>query len=444
MTMKNLSILAIFSSIVSFGHTGLIGQSPSAILLENKWESILGNKLKFTTESIFFDEDTIRISWGNTLTLTDSSFLCTQKRWGDTILYFRYKANDDSLMMTFLPNWFRLNQYGSISCSFLNPTFCYLVDRNLTFYSESYLDREKKRFELVYFESNLADHIYYKLFADGNFVFSTKDRAISYANYVDKQNESVKVRVYNGVYKGKLRETSMDTLKTILESNSYGGLQRYLHYSRRPKNDNYSLGISVAGKHRTFDLIEGQIDRLIKTFITFKPDEIFFFGLDGNSPPKPIKVHNNVGFPPPDSYGQKFYNGIDALEGELFLLKTIKAKDTAVYLYRVTVKRFPAKIGNNIKIGQKIAFISPFLIKKEEVGLLYKKQRDYYFNFFDSKESVLYNFVVDTLNFQYQDVYEYEHIYPQGDSITIRTLPKQYPKINIKIAKALKRFETSK
>lgn len=444
--MKNLLIFLIWIIGISFGSIELSGQSSSAILLNHKWETLMGNHLQFATDSILFDEIKFDIKTGKTSTLTDSSFISTLNQNGDTIVYFEYRVNNDSLMMTFLPSWFRINKAGFLNCSFFDTRFCDFVNRNVTFYSKSYLKRTNKQFQLAYIESKPTDQIYYKLFADGSFIFSTKNKAISYGNYLKKSNNSVTFRSFNGVYTGKLHTKSMDTLKTVLES--IKGLKGYLHSSVHPTNDRNNLCISISGKYDTIPISHVPLNYLISTAITFKPMEMYFLGLDGNLEPEPVIIYEKLNVLPPDFYRKRFYNGLYAVSGELSFVKNLKTKDTEIYLYEMKVYNFPAKSDDTIEIGQTIAFISEFQLNPVDIVLLYKRKTVYYRKFLGHRKQVVYNLIVDTLNYKYHYVYEYvDEVKSDNDKIKISRLPYKkvrYPQINSKIAKAVSRLKKNK
>lgn len=440
--MKYLLIFLIWTIGISFDNIALSGQPSSAILLNHKWETIMGNQLQFTTDSILFDEMKCDITTGRTSTLTDSSFICTTNGTGDTIVYFEYKVNNDSLMMTFIPTWFKVDKYGSLNCSFStysNCRFCHLVNRNVTFYSKSYLKRTNKQFQLAYIESKPSDQIYYKLLADGSFIFSTKNKAISYQNY-RKRSAKGTYRSFNGVYKGKLHPKSMDSLKTVL--NSMRGLKGYLHHSYHQTNNS----ISISGKHSTFHITRNSLDILIKTAITFLPKEMYFIGLYGNLEPEPVIIYEKSNVLLPDFYGKNFYHGLYAVSGKVSFVKELKTKDTTLYLYEIKDYNFPSKSDTTIEKGHPIAFISKFRLNSVDLVLLYNKKRVYYRRFLGQRKRVVYNLIADTLNNKHHYIYEYIDE-SRGHKRKIAKLPirnkknANYPQINTKIARALRRLK---
>lgn len=437
------------------------GQTSKEILLSNNWKNSLGNTFNFSDTLLTFDGIAKRLNeFYLDVTITDTSFLCfyTQdfnNHNSDTMFYFEYKANEDSLTMSFKPNWFKLEKGIYSDCSFSNFGFCKLVNKKLLFFSESYLKRTNRDFEFEYYESQNGN-LYIKLFNNGDFIFSTSNNAIPIPEKGGEYQFPRRYRTFNGVYEGQLSNENMNIIKYHLFQTKEG-VQSYLHTSTSiNKNDEHYF--IVKGRDGIFS--SSNTLAIILQIIAFETNDINYKGLSGDKKSKLALIFpkNNVLIP--KDYYNNFNSGLYAIKADIEFVTEIKVNDSVNYLYNLKIQKFLAKVDEDIDIKSSIPLISPFKIVSDSIGYLYSKRTASYLDNKKVHKSADYVLLEDIFSLKNHYIFEYIDYtdYSKTNRMEItRTASKairntnfyklfgrkfnsNYSKMDKKIAKAIRAF----
>lgn len=399
-----LKLLLFVSSFYSFS------QNSKELLFSNKWKNTLGNTFDFSDSSFVFDGFSRRLDKPYLGTIiTDSTFLCYYtedfNNFGkDTMFYFEYKVNEDSLMLCFKPTWFRVDKKYYSECSFSHSEFCKLVNKKLLFYSDLYLKKTNKNFEFQYYESKpYGGELYIKLFMNGDFIFSTLKNVRSIPERRGEYSFSGRYRTFNGVYRGQLSKNQLDTVMRQLFY-SKDGLQSYLHkdHAINKEGEFYS---NVKGRDGVFP--SNSTAGIILESIAFKTKNIYFTGIHGDEKSESVVIYPKPTILPHTKLSKEFYHGLYAAIGHVKRIKTLKVEDSINFLYSLKVKKFLAKNNTEINTEYSTLIVSPFKLSTDSIGIIYSKKNANFIGSDGYSKSLVYYYLEDTFTLKKHFIFEY-------------------------------------
>lgn len=438
-------------------------QSPKELLTTIEWKNIFGNTFEISEDTIKTEIRNLVLPRNNSIQptsiITDSSFLHyivhNEKR--DTLLYFSYKVNTDSLVM----KYFQYESDSPFNDTYKNMYAAYfLMHRTLPYYSPSYLQRSNRVFKLKSIFNKGINKLDYKINSDGTFKFHISD---SNGGVVGRSDYRT-ILPLKGQYTGKVSDSTLIRFNAFL--NSKQGLRSYQFATKKvPEIDStWRLDyVFVEGETEIVRLISYDFGRLIIDELFFSNSEINWINPE-TKVEEPVHVVRKSRILP--IYAENSRNGNAAISGQLTFVKTIRHSDSINYLYKVKIDSLRSFNSSNLKVGQVAYFISGHKITNKRTGIVYHKKYASYHTLNWKSKTIEYNFIDTTFTPEKHIIFEYKSPpykntplvksmaprynynpkrYGLFDPIFRRNEEKQlnhfYSEMDYKIIKALKKFE---